>query len=257
MFEYLTLVLFGLAVGSFLNVVIWRLPRGKSIVSPASRCPSCDTPIKPWDNVPVISYILLRGKCRYCGEGISPRYPLVESLNAALWALVYWRFGMGWHLPVYLVFMSALIAITFIDLDFKIIPDSITLPGIPLGLLAGIFLLPDPMARMVGLGWKASLSGAAVGFGLYYAVAVLSRGGMGGGDIKLMTMVGGLMGWKAVLLTTFLGSLAGSVLGLFLVLFRGKGRKTKVPFGPFLAVGAVLTLFLGQEVLGWYLNVGR
>jgi leader peptidase (prepilin peptidase)/N-methyltransferase len=257
MFEYLTIILFGLAVGSFLNVVIWRLPRGKSIVSPASRCTSCNTPIKPWDNVPVISYVLLRGKCRYCGARISLRYPLVESLNAALWALVYWRFGMGWHLPVYFVFMSSLIAITFIDLDFQIIPDSITLPGIPLGLLAGIFLLPDPMARMMSLGWKASLIGVAVGFGLYYAVAVLSRGGMGGGDIKLMSMVGGAMGWKAVLLTTFLGSLAGSVLGLFLILFRGKGRKTKVPFGPFLALGTVLTLFLGQEVLWWYLNVGR
>jgi leader peptidase (prepilin peptidase)/N-methyltransferase len=181
----------------------------------------------------------------------------VESLNAALWALVYWRFGIGWHLPVYLVFVSALIAITFIDLDFQIIPDPITLPGIPLGLLAGIFLLPDPMARMTSLGWKASLTGAATGFGLYYAVAVLSRGGMGGGDIKLMSMVGGVMGWKAVFLITFFGSLAGSVLGLFLILFRGKGRKTKVPFGPFLALGAVLTLFLGQEVLWWYLNVGR
>jgi leader peptidase (prepilin peptidase)/N-methyltransferase len=257
MFEYLAIILFGLAVGSFLNVVIWRLPRGKSIVSPASRCPSCDTPIKPWDNIPVISYVLLRGKCRYCGAGISLRYPLVEALNAAFWGLVYWRFGLGWHLPVYLVFMSALIAITFIDLDFQIIPDSITLPGIPLGLLAGIFLLPDPLSRYMSLGWKASLIGAAVGFGLYYAVAVLSRGGMGGGDIKLMSMVGGLMGWKAVLLTTFFGSLAGSVLGLFLILFRGKGRKSKVPFGPFLALGAVLTLFFGQEIYEWYISFGR
>jgi leader peptidase (prepilin peptidase)/N-methyltransferase len=153
MFEYLAIILFGLAVGSFLNVVIWRLPRGKSIVSPASRCPSCNTPIKPWDNIPVISYVLLRGKCRYCGAGISLRYPLVEALNAAFWGLVYWRFGVfgiGWHLPVYLVFVSALIVITFIDLDFQIIPDSITLPGIPLGLLAGIFLLPDPLS------WEAA-----------------------------------------------------------------------------------------------------
>ncbi len=257
MFEYAAIILFGLAVGSFLNVVIWRLPRGKSIVSPASRCPSCNTPIKPWDNIPVISYVLLRGKCRYCGARISPRYPLVELSNAILWTLVYWRFGMGWHLPVYLVFVSALIAITFIDLDFQIIPDSITLPGIPLGLLAGVFLLPDPMARMMSLGWKASLIGMVVGFGLYYGVAVMSRGGMGGGDIKLMSMVGGVMGWKSVLLATFFGSLAGSVLGLFLMLFRGKGRKTKVPFGPFLALGTVLTLFFGQEVLWWYLNVGR
>jgi len=257
MFEYLMLVLFGLAVGSFLNVVVWRLPREKSIVSPSSRCPSCDTPIRPWDNVPVISYLLLRGKCRYCGARISPRYPLVEVLNAGLWALMYWRFGMGWHLPVYLVFVSALVAITFIDLDFQIIPDSITLPGIPLGLLAGIFLLPDPMARMMALGWKSSLGGAALGFGLFYIVAVLSRGGMGGGDIKFMAMVGALMGWRAVLLTTFLGSLAGSVLGIFLMVVRGKGRKTKIPFGPYLALGALLTLVLGQEIFWWYLRAGR
>jgi leader peptidase (prepilin peptidase)/N-methyltransferase len=257
MFAYVVVVLFGLTVGSFLNVVIWRMPRRKSIVSPASRCPSCDTPIKPWDNIPVISYLLLHGKCRYCGARISPRYPVVEALNAGLWALMYWRFGPGWDVLVYFAFMSALVAITFIDLDFQIIPDAITLPGIPLGLLAGILLMPDPLAREMALGWKASLIGTASGFGLYYAVAVLSRGGMGGGDIKLMTMVGALTGWKSVLLTTFLGSLAGSVLGLVLMLFKGKGRKTKIPFGPFLALGAVLTLLFGQEIFEWYINVGR
>jgi len=257
MFEYLVVVLFGLAVGSFLNVVIWRVPRQKSIVSPSSRCPSCDTPLKPWDNIPVISYALLHGKCRYCKIKISPRYPLVEILNAALWAAVYWRFGLGWDVIVYFAFMSALVAVTFIDLDFQIIPDAITLPGIPLGLVAGMFLLPDPMARTMSLGWQSALIGAAVGFGLFYAVAVASRGGMGGGDIKLMAMVGALTGWKAVLLTTFLGSLVGSVLGLFLMLAKGKGRKTKIPFGPFLALGAVLTLLFGQEILRWYLHAGR
>lgn len=257
MFEYLVLVGFGLAAGSFLNVVIWRVPRGKSIVSPSSRCPSCDTPIRPWDNIPVLSYLLLVGKCRYCGARISPRYPVVEAMNAGLWALAYWRFGMGWHLPVYLVFISALVAVTFIDLDFQIIPDSITLPGIPLGLLAGIFVLPDPVLRMASLGWKASLGGATLGFGLFYAVAILSRGGMGGGDIKFMAMVGAVTGWKGVLLTTFLGSLAGSVLGLFLMVAKGRGRKTKIPFGPFLALGALLTLFAGQEIVWWYLNVGN
>jgi leader peptidase (prepilin peptidase)/N-methyltransferase len=257
MFEYLAVVLFGLAVGSFLNVVIWRVPRHKSIVSPASRCTSCDTPLKPWDNMPVVSYVLLGGKCRYCGAKISPRYPMVEALNAALWVLMYWRFGLGWETLVYFVFASALVAITFIDLDFQIIPDSITLPGIPLALLAGIFLLPDPTVREISLGWKASLIGAASGFGLYYAIAVLSRGGMGGGDIKFMTMVGGLMGWKSMLMTTFLGSLTGSVLGLVLMVFKGKGRKTKIPFGPFLALGALLTLLFGQEIYEWYLNAGR
>ncbi|GAB4390270.1 MAG: A24 family peptidase [Thermodesulfovibrionales bacterium] len=247
----------GLVVGSFLNVCIWRIPRKQSIISPSSRCPSCGTPIAPWDNVPVLSYIALRGKCRHCGARISPRYPFVESLNAALYLLVLYRFGLGWHTAVYFAFVSALIVVTFIDLDFQIIPDGITLSGIPLGLLAGAFLVPDPFSRMEGLGLVSSVLGAAVGFSLFYAVAYLSRGGMGGGDIKLMAMVGALTGWKGVLLTTFLGSLGGSVVGLFLMVFKGKGRKTKVPFGPFLALGAVLTLFLGQEILSWYLHVRR
>lgn len=257
MFVYVSLVLIGLAVGSFLNVVIWRLPRGGSLVSPSSRCPSCDTPIRPWDNVPVLSYVILGGRCRNCKARISMRYPLVESLNAILYLLVYNRYGLGLDLPVYLVFVSALIAITFIDLDFQIIPDAITLPGIPISLAAGVLLLPDPMLRVQDLGWQASLIGAAAGFGMYYVVAVASRGGMGGGDIKMMTMVGALMGWKAVLMTTFLGSLVGSVYGISIMALKGKGRKTKIPFGPFLALGALLTLLVGQEILWWYVNVGR
>lgn len=257
MFIYVIIILFGLAVGSFLNVVIWRFPRGESIVVPPSRCPSCGAAIRPWDNIPVLSYLLLRGRCRYCGARISARYPFVEALNAGLWALMYWRFGMGWHLAVYFVLVSAFVVVTFIDLDFQIIPDALTLPGIPLALLAGMFLLPDPMARTMPLGWKASLGGAALGFGLFWAVAVLSRGGMGGGDIKFMAIAGAATGWKGVLMTTFLGSLAGSVIGVSLMIARGKGRKTKIPFGPFLVLGALFTLLFGQEIMWWYLHAGR
>ncbi len=255
-FQYMALAAFGLVIGSFLNVVIWRLPRSRSVVSPASRCPSCDTPIRARDNIPVLSYVFLRGRCRYCGAKISPRYPLVEALNAGLYVFVLYRFGMGWHLPAYLAFVSALIVVTFIDLDSQIIPDSITLPGIPLGVLAGSFLLPDPAWRAQALGWQASVVGAALGFGLFFAVMVLSRGGMGGGDVKFMGMVGGLLGWKGVLLTTFLGSLSGSVVGLGLMVLKGKGRKAKIPFGPFLALGALLSLMWGQEIINWYLHVG-
>lgn len=254
MIEYVVLALLGLAVGSFLNVCIWRIPRGQSIVMPSSRCPSCGTPIRAMDNIPVLSYLLLGGRCRHCKARISPRYPLVEALNALLYVMVLYRFGLGWQLPFYLAFVSGLIVITFIDLDFQIIPDRITLAGLPIALLAGSLLLPDPFLRMASLGYKASIIGALGGFGLFYAVALLSRGGMGGGDIKLMAMIGALMGWKAVLLTTFLGSLAGSVVGVFLMAFKGKGRKTKIPFGPFLALGALLTLFWGQEILGLYIN---
>jgi leader peptidase (prepilin peptidase) / N-methyltransferase len=251
---YLIIFAFGSVVGSFLNVCIYRIPKNFSIVTPSSRCPGCHTPIRFYDNIPVASYIFLGGKCRACGGKISARYPLVELLNALLYVAVFWRFGAGWHTPVYFVFCSALIVITFIDLDYQIIPDRITIPGIPIGILAGSFLLPDPFMRYSLLGLKASIIGFLAGGGLYYSIAVLSRGGMGGGDIKMMAMVGGVMGWKSVLLTTFIGSLTGSVLGLFLMVIKGKGRKTKVPFGPFLALGALVTLFWGQEIFDWYLN---
>ena len=176
MFQYITLVLVGLAIGSFLNVCIWRMPRSQSIVLPSSRCPLCSMPLRALDNVPVLSYIALTGKCRYCKGRISPRYPLVETLNALLYVAVLYRFGMGWHLPFQLAFVSSLIVITFIDLDFQIIPDSITLPGIPVALLAGSLLLPDPFLRAELLGYKASGIGAVLGFGLFYGVAILSRG---------------------------------------------------------------------------------
>lgn len=254
--------IFGLVIGSFLNVCIYRLPRGKSIVSPPSACPRCSTPLRPWENIPVVSYLFLRGRCRGCGEPISLRYPLVELLNGALYVLVVYTFGTGWHLPLLFAFVSALVVITFIDLDFQIIPDVITLPGIVIGLAAASLVLPDPFALGSVTPQDAQIVGitnAAIGFllggGLFYLIAVLSRGGMGGGDIKMMAMVGAFMGWKAVLLTTFLGSLAGSLIGVFLILFKGKGRKTRIPFGPFLALGAVITLFLGEPLLRWYFTL--
>lgn len=246
--------IFGAVIGSFLNVCIYRIPRNISLVVPSSRCPACDVAIKAWDNIPIVSYVLLGRKCRNCKEKISLRYPLVEALNALFYGLVLWRYGLGWNFVIFCMICSALIVITFIDIDFQIIPDRITLVGIPVGLIAGSFILPDPFMRMSDLGYRAAVGGFFVGGGLFYLIAVLSRGGMGGGDIKMMAMVGAFMGWKSVLLTTFLGSLTGSFLGLFLMLFRGKGRKAKIPFGPFLAFGAVVTIFYGQELLDWYLH---
>lgn len=254
MFIYIISFIFGSLIGSFLNVCIYRMPRNLSIITPSSRCPSCNIPINPYDNIPILSYILLGGKCRICKAKISFRYPLVEFLNASLYVLVLWRFGPGWHTPVYFVFCSALVVITFIDLDFQIIPDRITLPGIPIGLVAGSLLMPDPFLRYSLLGFKASIIGFLAGGSLFYVIAFLSKGGMGGGDIKMMAMVGALMGWKSVLSTTFFGSFAGSVFGIFLMISRGKGRKTKIPFGPFLALGTLITIFYGQEILLWYLG---
>jgi leader peptidase (prepilin peptidase) / N-methyltransferase len=251
---YIIAFILGSLIGSFLNVCIYRIPRNLSIITPASRCPACDIPIRPYDNIPFLSYIALGGKCRVCGAKISFRYPLVEFLNAALYVLVLWRFGFGWHIPVYLIFCSVLVVIIFIDLDFQIIPDTITLPGMVIGLIAGSFLVPDPFMRYDLLGFQASIAGFLAGGGLFYAVAILSRGGMGGGDIKMMAMVGSFMGWKSVLMTTFFGSLTGAVVGILLMIFKGQGRKTKIPFGPFLALGALITLFYGQEILTWYLS---
>jgi leader peptidase (prepilin peptidase)/N-methyltransferase len=251
---YLIVAVFGLIIGSFLNVCIYRIPRNMSIIMPSSRCPACNKPIKAWDNIPVISYILLGGKCGYCKKKISLKYPLVEALNAFLYVALLWRYGPEWYFFLYGALISALIVITFIDLDFQIIPDRITLVGIPVGFLAGSLFLPDPFARASVLGVKASIIGFLAGGGFFYIVAVLSKGGMGGGDIKLMAMVGALMGWKSVFLTTFLGSLVGSVVGIFLIIFKGKGRKAKIPFGPFLAFGTLITLFFGQEIMTWYLH---
>ena len=251
---YVITVLFGSMVGSFLNVCIYRLPRDLSIIFPFSRCPSCGMPVRPYDNVPVISYLLLGRKCRYCRTKISVRYPVVEALNAFLYALVVWRFGMGWHTPFLFAFCSLMIVITFIDLDFQIIPDSLTLPGIVAGLLAGSLVIPDPFDRLSVLGFPDSLIGLLSGGLAFYLIAVVSRGGMGGGDIKMMAMVGAFLGWKSVLCTTFSGSLLGSLVGIFLMVFKGKGRKTRVPFGPFLAAGALLSLFYGQEIASLYLK---
>ena len=253
-FFFITVFVFGSVIGSFLNVCIYRLPRNQSVISPSSRCPSCNTPIRAYDNVPIISYILLGGRCRVCKAGISLRYPLVEALNGLLYVMTFWRFGPEWHTVVYFFFCSALIVITFIDLDFQIIPDRITLPGTLAGFIAGSFLMPDPFMRYSLLGFTSSLAGLLAGGGLFYAIAVLSKGGMGGGDIKMMAMVGSLMGWKSVLLTTFLGSFTGAAAGLFLMVFKGKGRKTKIPFGPFLTLGALITLFFGQEIFYWYFH---
>ena len=244
MILYLYTLIIGLVVGSFLNVCIWRLPRHESIVLPASHCPSCNRPLALYDNIPVLSYLILGGKCRYCKTRISWRYPLVELINGVGYTVLMWRYGLGWPLLIYGVLFSALVVITFIDLDHQIIPDRITLPGMVIGLAAGSFILPNGLIE--------GAAGLLLGGGLFYLIAVLSRGGMGGGDIKMIAMVGAVLGWKAVLLTIFVGALSGSLVGILLMLLHGKGRKTPVPFGPFLSLGTVVFLFWGQEIITWY-----
>jgi leader peptidase (prepilin peptidase)/N-methyltransferase len=252
--------LFGLAIGSFLNVCIYRIPRRANIASPPSHCPTCKGPIKPYDNIPLFSYLLLRGRCRSCAAKISYRYPLVEAMAASGFALLVHRFGISLPTLLYMLFFSVLVVLAFIDLEHQILPDMITLWGIPLGLI--LSLLPDVVAS-VGLplrqifhllkpGFVSSMVGLALGGGLFYLVAFLSRGGMGGGDIKLAAMIGSFLGWQRLLLTIFLATLSGSTVGIFLLALGLKGRKDPIPFGPFLALGATLSLLWGGSLIAWY-----
>jgi leader peptidase (prepilin peptidase)/N-methyltransferase len=260
---YIIIFIFGSVIGSFLNVCIYRMPQGLSVVSPSSRCTSCGKPIRFYDNIPVLSYILLKGKCRYCKTGLSVRYPIIEFLNAALYVLLLNRYGHDspWVLLVYFIFISSLIVIFFIDLDHQIIPNSITLPGIPLAVILGSTILPDPFIRVDLLGYKASIIGFVAGGGFFYLVAILGKAilkkdAMGGGDIKMMAMIGGLLGWKGVILTTFLGSLFGSIIGVSLILLKGREWGSRIPFGPYLALGALISLFWGQDIFMWYIYAG-
>ncbi len=253
--------LFGLIVGSFCNVCIHRIPREENIVVPRSRCPSCHILIKAYDNIPVLSFLFLKAHCRSCGHRISWQYPVVELLTGLLFVLTILHFGLTWHTVLVLSFVTALVIVTFIDLEHQIVPDVITLPGIAVALVWSVltFFLSDPHIS-VGFSPPAPLDallGTVVGGGILYLVAVVSRGGMGGGDIKLNAMVGAVLGWQKVLLTIFLGTLTGSVIALILLASGKKGRKDPMPFGPFLALGAVLALYWGDELIVGYFRLMR
>lgn len=241
----------GSVVGSFLNVCIYRIPAGVSIVFPPSRCGGCSSPLKWYHNVPILSYLVLRGKCAFCGVKISWRYPLIESLNGGLFVLVFWFFGFSLPSLVFFLFFSALVVITFIDLDHQIIPDVISLPGIVIGFVCS-FILP-------WLTWQDSLYGILLGGGSLYAVAasyefLTKKQGMGGGDIKLLAMLGAFLGWKAVLPIIFLSSLAGTLIGVPLMLIKGENGRLAIPFGPFLVVAGIVYLFWGVPLIEWYLR---
>lgn len=249
---FLVVFVFGALVGSFLNVCIHRIPSGQSVVFPASRCPRCDQPIAPYDNIPLFSYILLRGRCRSCRARISPRYPFVEVLSGCAAVASVALDGLSPHFLIHYAFLSALIVITFIDLDHQIIPDPISLPGIVVGFLAAL-LLDQPT-------WQASLLGILLGGGVLWIVAegyywLTRREGMGGGDIKLLAMIGAFLGWQAVPLTLLISSLGGTLVGFSLLLLQGRDTRTPIPFGPFLAFGAVCSLFVGKELIAWYLGL--
>jgi leader peptidase (prepilin peptidase)/N-methyltransferase len=249
-FIYASAALFGLMVGSFLNVVIYRVPRRLSVVRPRSFCPRCRRKISWYENVPVASWLALRGRCRGCGERISPRYPLVEAAGAALALAALYRFGPGVDAAFSCAFLMALLAITLIDWEFRIIPDGLSLPFIALGL---VWSLVNP-----GLTLMSSALGALAGGGSLYVIGALYKlarktEGMGGGDVKLMAMIGAFVGIKLVVPVILVASFAGTVYAVVL-LKSGKGAKTEVAFGSFLAPAAAVCLFFGERLLGWYLS---
>ena len=258
-FYFITFLL-GAMVGSFLNVCIARIPKDESIVHPPSHCPSCRARIPFYYNIPLLSYVLLRGRCSSCKESISPRYFIVELLTALLAVTLYHWFGLSYTFFVTFVFAAALIVISFIDLDVRIVPDVISLPGIIVGLVLsviGYFVFADPFEILPTP--LSSLIGILVGGGFLLATAwayekFTGVDGMGGGDIKLLAMIGAFLGWPSVPVTLFVASILGSVIGIGLMVATGAGRRLALPFAPFLCSGALAYLFYGSQLIGFYLG---
>jgi leader peptidase (prepilin peptidase)/N-methyltransferase len=242
--------LIGAAIGSFLNVCILRLPAGESLVLPASHCPKCNYSLKFYDNIPIVSYLVLRGKCRNCRAAISLQYPLVELMTAIMALLLFWKFGLSLKLLFAFIFTCSLIVITFIDLEHQIIPDVITLPGIPICFLMAVIAM--------GIPWLEAALGLLIGGGILYAIAlgyelIRKAEGMGGGDIKLLAMLGAFYGWKSLFFILFVSSFLGAIVGLTVMLVKGKDMKYAVPFGPFLSVAAIAYIFWGDNFIRLFL----
>ena len=241
---------FGAIVGSFLNVCIHRLPRGGSIVWPSSACPHCQRELSWYENIPVLSWVVLRARCRTCKGPISIRYPFVEALTSALFVWAWWYYGPGPLLASRLVFGCALIVLFAIDLEHQLLPNVITLPGIIVGF--GFSLFTEP-------GWVDSLIGILAGGGVLYLIAlaylkVRKEEGLGMGDPKMLGMIGAFLGWKLTLMTLMIASLTGTVIGVGVIALGRGSLKYALPFGCFLAVGAVIAVVAGQPLLDWYLG---
>lgn len=251
----------GTVVGSFLNVCIARLPDRQSLIKPGSHCPKCNNPIRWYQNVPIISFIILRGKCSNCGSPISWQYPIVELLTGLLFILLMREFTNIAALLIYSVFTCSLVVVTFIDLKHYIIPDEISIPGTLIGLALSLLPAQVTGGQLATESFIDSLIGCVLGGGILYltalfSLAVFKKEGMGGGDIKLLAMVGAFLGWKFALMTIILGSVLGAVVGVTLILLKLKLRTDYIPFGPYLALAAMLSLMYGEELIRWYLLFG-
>jgi leader peptidase (prepilin peptidase)/N-methyltransferase len=246
--------LLGLLVGSFLNVVIWRVPRGESVVRPGSHCPACGRPVRSRDNIPVLSWLLLRGRCRDCSTRISARYPLVELATAGVLAALAGRLGLSWDLPAFLYLGAIAAALTLIDLDVRRLPNAIVLPSY--GVALALLLVPA-VADGDWSSYVRALLGMAALFGGYFALAFIYPAGMGFGDVKLAGVLGiylGWLGWGELVTGGFLGFLLGGVVGGGLVLLRRANRKSAIPFGPFMLAGALIAVFVGDALVSAYLD---
>lgn len=238
--------IFGVAIGSFINVCIYRIPAETSIVKPSSRCPSCGHPIRFYDNIPILSFLILRARCRDCGAKISWRYPLIELITGLMALLLFGKFGLSLVFLVFFIFTAVLIVIAFIDLDHQIIPDILSLPGIPVFFLAAVFIVKLP--------WLEALIGLLIGGGVLLAIAygyelITKREGMGGGDIKLLAMIGGFLGWKSLIFVLLFSSLTGAVVGIAAMVIKKQDTKYAIPFGPFLSMAAVAWIFWGDAFM--------
>jgi leader peptidase (prepilin peptidase)/N-methyltransferase len=242
--------LFGALIGSFLNVCIHRLPRGASIVWPASACPTCGRGLSWFENVPILSYAFLRGRCRTCRAPISARYPIVEALTAAMFGLAWWYYGPGPLLASRLIFGCALIVLFAIDLEHQLLPNIITIPGIAIGFLLSVINPP---------GWKSSLIGIVLGGGVLFLIAegyyrIRHEEGLGMGDVKMLAMIGAFLGWQLTLLSLMIASVAGTIIGLALIASGRGTMKYALPFGTFLSIGAAASAAVGQPILDWYVR---
>ncbi|MFO7973674.1 MAG: prepilin peptidase [Candidatus Hydrogenedentota bacterium] len=278
----------GSVVGSFLNVCVYRLPRGLSVVKPRSKCPKCENPIAWYDNIPVVSWLVLGAKCRHCGQPISWQYPLVEAITGLLFLLVFWRFGIALATPVYMLLSAALVVVTFVDLTDWTIPDEVTLPGIPVGIACSVLFMVYPESGLAVMGPFElppinSLVGAVVGGGILYALdkgalLLLKKPGMGFGDVKLNTMLGAFFGLYGAVLVIIIAAFIGSIVGILMILAGKKEKEPApeetesdetesnkgeadrsapghyLPFGPYLALAGVVVMFAGPAIIDYYFN---
>lgn len=249
--EIILIFVLGLIVGSFSNVCIYRIPRNESIIYPASHCPKCRSNISPKDNIPLLSYILLKGRCRNCKSKISIQYPIVEFLTGLTYLIIYLAYGLSVQTLIYIILSSALIIIAFIDLNEQIVPDVISLPGIVIGFIISFFVSH--------ISYMNSALGVLVGGGIILIIGlagsvIFKKEAMGGGDVKLAAMIGAFLGWRYIIISLFLGFFLGALAGIFLILSKIKSREDAIPFGPFIVLGSFITLLWGEKIISWYIG---